>query len=74
MKHAFTAVSLLVLFASLAPSLAAQIRTREAYGVWVRGRRYDVKEFPYRGTEVDFKWEEIQPSEDVFVWKDFDAE
>ena len=64
----------LALLASLATGLEAQITTRDAYGVWVRGNRYDVKEFPYRGAEIDLKWEDVQPSEGVFVWKDFDAE
>lgn len=67
-------VLLLVLFACLPAGLAAQLRTPDACGVWVRGNRYDVKEFPYRGAEVDYKWDEIEPSEGVFTWKDFDAE
>lgn len=46
----------------------------DAYGVWVRGNRYDLKEFPYRGVEVNLKWEDVQPSEGVFVWKDFDEQ
>jgi hypothetical protein len=61
-------------FVFLAASLAAQVMPRDAYGVWVRGNSYDVKEFPYRGAEIDLKWEEVQPSEGVFVWTDFDAE
>jgi hypothetical protein len=74
MKHALVTVLLLAVAVPFATSLQAQIRTREAYGVWVRGDRYDVKEFPYRGVEVDLTWEEVQPSEGVFGWKDFDAE
>lgn len=74
MKRALVTVLLLALVASFATSLQAQMRTRDAYGVWVRGKRFDVKEFPYRGVEIDVKWEEIQPSDGVFVWKDFDKE
>ena len=64
-------VVVLLLFASLLPG---QIRTRDAYGVWIRGNRYDATEFPYRGVEVDLKWEDVQPAEGQFVWTDFDAE
>jgi hypothetical protein len=49
------------------------MRDRDAYGVWIRGRNYDVREFPYRGVEVDFTWDEIQPAEGVFDWSGFDA-
>lgn len=58
------------MMALTAAASGAQIQ--DAYGIWVRGSRYDLKEFPYRGVEIDLKWEDVQPSENVFAWKDFD--
>ena len=51
------------MLAALAMNLPAQ--NRDAYGVWVRGGKYDLKEFPFKGVEVDAKWSEVEPSDGV---------
>jgi len=65
-----TAATMAVVIALAAP-LPAQ--NRDVYGVWVRGGKYDLKEFPFKGVEVDAKWSKVEPSDGDFDWKDFDA-
>ncbi|MCX7012843.1 MAG: beta-galactosidase [Candidatus Sumerlaeota bacterium] len=72
MKGAVVTTSLIALLAVPAAELRAEVN-RDAYGIWVRGKNYDLSEFPYRGVEVDPAWADIEPSEGVFDWRDFDA-
>jgi hypothetical protein len=51
--------------------LAAQ--NRDAYGVWARGKNFDLKKFPYKGVEFDQPWSEVEPREGVFDWSELDA-
>ncbi len=47
------------LLMAAAEGLGAQTIRREAFGVWVRGARYAVSGFPYRGVEIDLRWEDV---------------
>lgn len=46
---------------------------RDAYGVWARGRDFDLREFPYKGVDVEPSWEQIEPKEGVFNWEFIDT-
>jgi hypothetical protein len=71
-KCSVVSLSLLILLSISAGSLCAQ--DPDAFGIWVRGeRRYDPKEFAYKGIEVNVHWKQLEPSDGVFDWKVIDT-
>ena len=61
---------------AVAKPFVTQERTldKNAYGVWASDDKGDLKTFPCKGMVVDFHWSEIEPTEGVFDWQQFDAQ